>query len=305
MTERGVVAAGHPLTASSGAAVLRAGGNAVDAALAALMTSFMAEPLLTGLGAGGYMLVSPPGGVPVLLDFMVAAPSHGERSPLDAAVIDFGDAVQVFHIGASSCGVYGVPAGIAEAAARFGSVALSELAKPAIAFARDGIEVNHTQALLWDMLGPIAFATPESRARYRVDGRVPREGDVMRDPDLADAIERLARDGAAPFYTGDIGSAVSQWVIERGGTLTGEDLAAYATIPRDPVHVRYHGREVLTNPPPSAGGLLIAYALALLERGAGQAGRGGDRGRDGGRPGRAHAGLPRAPVTSPASSSPS
>ena len=129
MTERGVVAAGHPLTARSGAEVLRAGGNAVDAALAALMTSFMAEPLLTGLGAGGYMLVSPPGGEPVLLDFMVAAPSHGERSPLDAVVIDFGDAVQVFHIGASSCGVYGVPAGIAEAAARFGSVPLSELAR--------------------------------------------------------------------------------------------------------------------------------------------------------------------------------
>ena len=124
MAERGVVAAGHPLTARSGAEVLRAGGNAVDAALAALMTSFMAEPLLTGLGAGGYMLVSPPGGEPVLLDFMVAAPSHGERSPLDAVVIDFGDAVQVFHIGASSCGVYGVPAGIAEAAARFGSVPL-------------------------------------------------------------------------------------------------------------------------------------------------------------------------------------
>ena len=200
---------------------------------------------------------------------MVVAPSHGERSPLDAVVIDFGDAVQVFHIGASSCGVYGVPAGIAEAAARFGSVPLSELARPAIALARDGVVVNHTQALLWEMLGPIAFATPESRARYQVEGRAPREGDVMRDPDLADGIERLAHDGAAPFYTGDIGAAVSDWVIERGGTLARADLAAYATIPRDPVHVRYHGREVLTNPPPSAGGLLIAYALALLERGEG------------------------------------
>ena len=193
MTERGVVAAGHPLTASSGAEVLRAGGNAVDAALAALMTSFMAEPLLTGLGAGGYMLVSPPGGEPVLLDFMVAAPSHGERSPLDAVVIDFGDAVQVFHIGASSCGVYGVPAGIAEAASRFGSVPLRELAAPAIRYAREGIEVNHTQALLWDMLGPIAFATAESRARYCVDGRVPREGDTMRDPDLAEAHRAAGR----------------------------------------------------------------------------------------------------------------
>jgi gamma-glutamyltranspeptidase/glutathione hydrolase len=267
VTERGVVAAGHPLTARAGADVLHAGGNAVDAALASLMTSFMAEPLLTGLGAGGYMLVAPPGGEPVLLDFMVAAPCHGDRAPLDAVVIDFGDAVQVFHIGASSCGVYGVPAGIAEAAARFGSMPLTELAAPATALARGGIEVNRHQAQLWDLLAPIAMATPDSRARYGVDGRVPVEGDVVRDPELADGIERLASDGAAPFYTGDIGAAVAEWVAGRGGTLSHADLADYATVPREPVRVRYHGREVLTNPPPSAGGLLIAYALALLERG--------------------------------------
>jgi gamma-glutamyltranspeptidase/glutathione hydrolase len=272
VAERGVVAAGHPLTAKAGADVLRAGGNAVDAALAALMTSFMTEPLLTGLGAGGYMLVAPPGGEPVLLDFMVAAPGEGEgeRAPLDAVVIDFGDAVQVFHIGASSCGVYGMPAGVAEAAARFGTVALTDLAAPAIAYARDGVEVNRQQALLFDLLSPIVVATEESRGRYCNDGRVPREGDVVTDPELADGIERLARDGAAPFYTGDVGAAVSEWVRSRGGTVSLEDLAAYATVPREPVRVRYHGREVLTNPPPSAGGLLLAYALALLERGAGK-----------------------------------
>jgi len=273
MAERGVVAAGHPLTAQSGADVLRAGGNAVDAALAALMTSFMAEPLLTGLGAGGYMLVAPPGGAPVLLDFMVEAPGHGaapeDRASLDAVVIDFGDAVQVFHIGASSCGVYGMPAGIASAAERFGTIPLSELAAPAIALARDGVEVNETQGYLWTLLGPIAVATPESCDRYCIDGRVPRAGEVVRDPDLADGVERLAADGAAPFYTGDIGAAVSDWVTSRGGMLTRADLEAYETVPRDPVHVRYHGREVLTNPPPSAGGILIAYALALLERGSG------------------------------------
>src|SRR3954468_15251366 len=174
VTERGVIAAGHPLTAQAGADVLRAGGNAVDAALAALITSFMTEPLLTGLGAGGYMLVAPPGGEPVLLDFMVEASGHGavpdSRLPLDAVVIDFGDAVQVFHIGASSVGVYGVPAGIASAAARFGTMPLNELAAPAIACARDGVEVNREQAILWEMLSPIAVATPESRARYCLDG---------------------------------------------------------------------------------------------------------------------------------------
>src|SRR4051794_31188422 len=233
------------------------------------MMAFMTEPLLTGLGAGGYMLVAPPGGDAVLLDFMVEVGAHvGDRAPLDAVVIDFGDAVQVFHIGASSCGTYGVPAGIAEAAARFGSIPLRDLAKPAIAAARDGVVVNHSQALLWDMLYPIASATPEARARY---GK-PREGERVRDPELADGIERLAGEGAAPFYTGDIGAAVSEWVLERGGTLMRADLAAYGVIDRDPIHVRYHGREVLTNPPPSAGGVLIAYALALLERGDGPPG---------------------------------
>src|SRR3954452_6909935 len=143
VAERGVVAAGHPLTAGAGADALRAGGNAGDAALAALLTAFMVEPLLTGLGAGGYMLVSPPGGSePVLLDFMVEVGAHvGERAPLDAVVIDFGGAVQVFHIGASSCGTYGVPAGLAAAAERYGSMPLSELARPAIAAARDGVVV--------------------------------------------------------------------------------------------------------------------------------------------------------------------
>jgi gamma-glutamyltranspeptidase/glutathione hydrolase len=273
VAERGVVAAGHPLTAEAGAGVLRAGGNAVDAALAALMTSFVAEPLLTGLGAGGYMLVAPPGGAPVLLDFMVEAPGHGAdpatRAPLEAVVIDFGDAVQVFHIGASSCGVYGMPAGVAAAAERFGTAPLEELAAPAIAYARDGIETNETQAYLWELLAPIVLATDEARARYCIGDRVPRAGETVRDPELADGIARLAADGAAPFYSGDIGVAVSDWVTARGGVLTRADLAGYEAVPREPARVRYHGREVLTNPPPSAGGTLIAYALGLLERGSG------------------------------------
>jgi gamma-glutamyltranspeptidase/glutathione hydrolase len=269
VAERGVVAAGHPLTAAAGADALRAGGNAVDAALAALLTSFHTEPLLTGLGAGGYMLVAPPGDAPLLLDFMVAAPGRDtDPAPLEAVVVDFGDAVQVFHIGASSCGVYGVPAGVAAASARFGALALEQLAAPAAALARDGVAVNATQAYLWELLEPIAAATPESRARYFPEGRAPREGDVLRDPELADAVERLAAEGAAPFYSGDIGTAVSEWVCGRGGTLTPADLSAYAAIPREPVRVRYHGRDVLTNPPPSAGGILIAYALALLQRGS-------------------------------------
>src|SRR3954471_9348060 len=238
-----------------------------------MLTSFVAEPLLTGLGAGGFMLVAPADGDPVLLDFFVEAPGRGadlsERAPLIAVDVSFGDAVQVFHVGASSCGTYGTPAGICAAVERFGTVPLGELVAPAIALPRDGVPINDVQAYLFEILAPIYSATPEARELLMPEGRIPRAGDVLRDPPLADSLERLGAEGAAPFYQGDLGARISDYVCERGGTLTREDLAAYRAEPREPVHVSYRGRDVLTNPPPNAGGTLLAYALALLERSPG------------------------------------
>src|SRR5262249_58309761 len=108
VTSAGMVAAGHPLTAEAGASVLRAGGNAVDAAVAAVLASWAAEPLLTGPGAGGYMLVAGAGEEPTLLDFFVQAPGRGadpsRRSDLVPAEVSFGDAVQEVYCGAASCG---------------------------------------------------------------------------------------------------------------------------------------------------------------------------------------------------------
>src|SRR5215213_1203125 len=135
---KGVVAAGHPLTAETGAQILRAGGNAVDAALAAMAVSFVAEPQLTGLGAGGFMLVAEPGAAPALLDFFVAAPGDGADPAARAPLI----AAQVFHVGPASCGVYGTPAGICEAHRRYATVPLPELVAPAASHARAGVEVN-------------------------------------------------------------------------------------------------------------------------------------------------------------------
>jgi gamma-glutamyltranspeptidase/glutathione hydrolase len=267
---RGIVAAGHPLTAAAGADILRAGGNAVDAALASMLASFVAEPLLTGLGAGGYMLVVPVEGEPVLLDFFVSASGHGAdldcRAPLIAADVSFGDVVQVFHIGAASCGAYGTPAGVCAAAARFGTLPLADLAAPAAALARDGVEVNLAQAYLFEILEPIYSSTPEGRELFMPDDRAPQAGEVLHNPELAAALERLGAEGAEPFYEGDIGAAICERVCRLGGTLTREDLVRYRAEPREPVRVRYRGRDVLTNPPPSAGGTLLAYALALLER---------------------------------------
>jgi gamma-glutamyltranspeptidase/glutathione hydrolase len=266
----GVIAAGHPETARAGAEVLRRGGNAVDAALGAMLASFACEPLLTGLGAGGYMLVVAPGERPVLLDFFVEAPGRGvdasSRAELTPVTVSFGDAIQVFNIGAASVGSYGLPAGIAEASARFGRVPLRELAEPAAKLARDGVALTREQAYVVAILGDIVTATPECAALFAPEGRLLQEGQVVRQPELADSLERLAADGAAPFYTGDIGRAVVSWVGSRGGVLTARDLHDYAVIARDPVHASYRARDVVTNPPPSAGGILIAHALAWLDQ---------------------------------------
>jgi gamma-glutamyltranspeptidase/glutathione hydrolase len=267
---RGVVAAGHPLTADAGAAALRAGGNAVDAAIAAMLTSFVAEPLLTGLGAGGYMLVSPPGGDPVLLDFFVEAPGRGAdpaaRAPLEAVEVSFGDAVQVFNVGAAAVGVPGNPAGVWAAIERFASLPPAELVAPAAELARTGIEITPEQAYVYEILQPITESSEAARARFMPDGRIMGVGDVWRDPELADTLERLAAEGPAPFYTGDIAAALVAEVGGRGGTVTAADLTGYAAIEREPVRVGYRGREVLTNPPPNAGGILLAHALAMLDR---------------------------------------
>src|SRR3954470_6169189 len=200
---RGIVAAGHPLTAAAGADALRGGGNAVDAAVAAMLASWVAEPLLTGPGAGGYLLVAPPGGEPVLLDFFVEAPGRGlepaQRGELAAVEVSFGDAVQVFNVGGASCGVPGNPAGVWEASRRFGTLPLGDLAAPAAALARRGVELTPEQAYLNQILQPITGSTPEARERFMPDGRVMAVGDVWRDDELAATIERLGREGPEPF----------------------------------------------------------------------------------------------------------
>jgi gamma-glutamyltranspeptidase/glutathione hydrolase len=268
--ERGVIAAGHPLTAQAGAEVLRAGGNAVDAAVGAMLMSFAAEPLLTGLGAGGHMLVAGAGEEPVLLDFFVQAPARrqdGGAAELDAVDVSFGDAVQVFHIGPASCGIYGTPAGVCAAVERWGTMGLARLTAPAARAAREGVRLNAGQAYIAKILADLLTSTSECAALWAPNGHVLREGELLRNPDLGDALDRLGSDGAEPFYRGDIARAVCDWLATRGGALSAAELADYQAIEREPVRVSYRDRTVLTNPPPSAGGTLLAYSLALLDRG--------------------------------------
>ncbi|MBA3300033.1 MAG: gamma-glutamyltransferase [Thermoleophilaceae bacterium] len=267
---KGVIAAGHPLTAQAGAEVLREGGNAVDAAVAAVLMSFAAESPLTGPGAGGFMMVHE-AGASHLLDFFVAAPGRGIPAPDPAPLLPVGvafaeDAVQVFNVGPSSCGAYGTTAGLSEALRRFGTLVLGDLTgAPALA-AREGVEVTPIQAYVLDILGPIFRSTPEATALYEPEGRPARAGERLPLPELADLLERLGSEGAGFLYTGDVAARVSEWVLERGGLLTQEDLASYEVVEREPTAASFRSRRVLTNPPPSSGGILIADALELLDR---------------------------------------
>jgi len=290
---RGVVAAGHPLTAEAGANVLREGGNAVDAAVCAVLASFAVESPLTGFGAGGFMLVHDPrgrtgaeqgghdpaapgseaeeaaGSTDVLIDFFVQAPGLGgveRRAELIPIDVYFDEVPQTFNVGAASCGVPGTAPGLAHALGRFGTVPLSELVEPAIDLAFDGAPLNTQQAYIFHILAPILTLDEECRRLYAPAGRVLTEGETFRFPALADALERYGAEGPEPFCSGEVGAAVADHVAALGGTLSREDMAAYEAIERRPVRAHFRGTEVLTNPPPSSGGILIALCLELLER---------------------------------------
>jgi gamma-glutamyltranspeptidase / glutathione hydrolase len=266
----GMVAAGHPRTAEVGAQVLREGGNAVDAAVAAVLASWVCEPQLTGPGAGGYMLVAGAGEAPALLDFFVAAPGDGAgdraHAPLVPYEVDFGGTTQVFNCGFASNGVPGSPAGLAAANARWGSLPLADLAAPAAALAREGVPLNGPQAYVFELLTGIVMLTPEACEEFAPQGRPLREGEDFRSPLLAETIARFGAEGAAPFTDGDIAAAICEHSGANGGLITPADLVAYEPLVREPARAGYRGRRVLTNPPPSAGGVLLVLAFDRLEQ---------------------------------------
>jgi len=271
---KGAIAAGHPLTAQAGARVLEEGGNAVDACVAASFAGWVAESPLTGPGAGGFALVLPGDGRPArVADFFVATPGMGLPVPpgaeMHAIDVGFGgdsETTQVFNIGEASCAVPGAAAGLEAVHARYGRLPWRELLQPAIELARDGVEVSRQQAHLHAILDRILRHAGEGRRIYsRPDGTRLVPGDVLQLADLGHTLEQLGSEGAAILYRGDLARAIVETVGAAGG-ITREDLAAYRVVWRRPVHARFHGHEVVSNPPPSSGGILIAYGLALLER---------------------------------------
>jgi gamma-glutamyltranspeptidase/glutathione hydrolase len=272
MTARGAVAAGHQQTAAAAALILEAGGNAFDAALAALCTACVAEPVLTSLGGGGFLTARTAHGHTRVYDFFVQTPRH--KRPLDELeffpiVADFGTAQQEFHIGMGSMATPGTVRGLFEVHRELGSVPMRRIVEPAVAAARDGVRLNALQAYIFSIVAPIYLATPGAQALYaspQQPDRLYGEGELMRQPDLAATLELLAVEGDRLFYEGEMAQALLALNRDHGGQLQAADLAAYRTVKRDPLEHAYRGARLYLNPAPSSGGLLIAFALALLEQ---------------------------------------
>ena len=257
---RGAIAAGHPVTAEVGADVLRSGGNAVDAPVAACFASWVTESPLTGAGGGGFMLIHRARDRSTrLLDFFVAVPGGGaDPAAMESIAVDFsGETATPYLIGAASAAVPGVPLGLETAWRRFGSRPWAELVEPSIALALDGVAVTPAQDYLHRILAAILCATPAGKELY--DGV--QLGGRFHIPELAETLRLVARDGAAAFYTGDVARAI----VETAPQISLDDLAGYRVIRRRPISAPFQGFEFRSNPPPSSGGVLIAYGLRLLD----------------------------------------
>ncbi len=272
MTAKGAVAAGHPLTAEAAALLLEAGGNAFDAALAALCAACVAEPVLTSLGGGGFLTARTAAGETRVYDFFVQTPRRKRPQAeieLFPAVADFGTAKQKFHIGLGALATPGTVRGLFDAHRELGTVPMRRIVEPAVAAARDGVRLNRLQAYIFSIVAPIYLSTPGARALY-ASPQDPRrlfgEGERMRQGELADALDLLAIEGDRLFYEGEMAQALVALCEQQGGQIGAADLAGYRTLGRSPLQRHYRNARLHLNPPPSSGGLLIAFALALLEQ---------------------------------------
>ncbi len=270
---RGTVATGHRLVSEAAAEILRAGGNAFDAALAAGFAAAVAEPMFTSLGGGGFLLARPAGGHAVLFDFFADTPGRGLpagtlKPHFLPMTVQFPASDQVFNIGLGSAAVPGVLGGFLHVAKRLGTLPLSEIVAPAAALARDGVVLTSHQAYVVGLLEPINTLTDAGRALYTPEGRSLAEGERLVNLDLAAFLEALPADVGREFYAGSLARRVDRDMREGQGLLTAQDLEAYAVAEREPLAVEYGGYRLLTNPSPSFGGSLLALSLGLHREGA-------------------------------------
>jgi len=266
----GVVATGHPEVSAAAAEVLRAGGNAFDAALAAGFAAAVAEPMFTSLGGGGFLLARSADGQARVFDFFVDAPGRGDSMPRGEShfvpvTVRFPASEQVFHAGLGSVAVPGTLAGFLHVHRRLARLPLAALLAPALRLARDGVLLNAHQAYVQGLLEPIITLSAAGRAIYTPEGRGLRQGERLVNALLADFLEELPQQRGRDLYGGELAHAVARDMRAGQGLLTQADLAGYAVVEREPLACRYRGHGLLMNPQPSLGGPLIARTLSLLE----------------------------------------
>ncbi len=269
--QSGIAASGHIETSRAAVLLLEAGGNAFDAALGALCTACVAEPMLASLGGGGFLMAQPADAPSVVYDFFVQTPGLRRPEPeleFYPILADFGTATQEFHIGMGSMAVPGVIAGIFEIHRQRCRLPISEIMAPAIDLARNGLRVNRFQNYISRILAPILGASEAAMglvATREAPHRIAECDETVHNADLAAVMTALAEEGPELFYRGELGQQLARDCNSRGGQLTVQDLAAYRVLIREPVRFSCHGAEFSFNSPPSPSGCLVAFALGLLE----------------------------------------
>jgi gamma-glutamyltranspeptidase / glutathione hydrolase len=267
---RGVVAAGNHHTAAAAARILSEGGNAVDAAVAAAIACFSAEPLLTSAGGAGIMLVLRPGEAPLAIDFFSAFPGAGgrpERPDFHGIEVDFGSARQVFHIGRGAAAVPLVLDGLALAAQRFGVLELAQLAAPGIELARDGVLLDTITARTFQLLWPILrhdHACWDEIAEGLPRDRAPGVGERLRNSQLAGTLEDFAALGRTPPRLRE--GLIAEFGPARGGLISAADLDAAQVSVSAPHCFAIGDWQVATSP--RLGGRLVGMISEELALGS-------------------------------------
>lgn len=267
----GIIAGGSKASVDAGAEMLAQGGNAVDAAVASVAASWIAENCLTSPGGGGFAVVHDAAtGENTAYDFFSTAPGLGRAKRPDSfdfktISVDFGSAVQEFHIGRASVAAPGNLKGLATLHAERGRLPLKVVFEPAIRYARVGIPLQPIGEVVMHLLEELLKNDPTFEALYRNGVEWKKVGDPYAIPELAATLEHLVSVGIEDAYTGDVARAIIKDQEANGGLLTLEDLRTYEVVRRAPLSISYRGETILTNPPPSSGGMLIAFSLALLQ----------------------------------------
>jgi gamma-glutamyltranspeptidase / glutathione hydrolase len=259
--KRGMVVAMEATAADVGVSVLKAGGNAVDAAVAVGFAMAVTHPFAGNIGGGGYMLIRMADGRATFLDFRERAPEKASRNMyLDAKGELTKDSIE----GWRSSGVPGTVRGFEMAVSKYGKRTWAENMAPAVELASKGFPVSY--ALSEGLKGSKSLASsPESKRIFQKNGTFYDVGETLVQPELAQTLERIAKNGPNEFYEGETAKRFADQMARHGGLISLSDLKNYKAIERTPLSGTYHGYTILTAPPSSSGGIALLEMLGILD----------------------------------------